>query len=141
MTRMDIDLALLADAATVDAAGKLNILGVFDRLGADTFPARHPRLSLVLRFTASLQETGPHQVDISLRDPDGEEVVHMDGEMQLSPGARGASDGIRVPHVLNIDGLVFPKAGRYAFDVRVDGEHHVSIPLTVADKGAGAARA
>jgi len=138
---MDIDLALLADAATVDASGKLNILGVFDRLGADTFPARHPRLVLVLRFTAGLQESGLHQVDISLRDPDGEEVVHMDGEMQLAPARGGATDAIRVPHVLNIDGLVFPREGRYAFDVSVDGEHHVSIPLLVADKGAGAVQA
>lgn len=138
---MDIDLALIADAATVDASGKLNILGVFDRLGADTFPARHPRLSLVLRFTAGIQETGEHQVDISLRDPDGEEVVHMDGEMQLTPGRGGATDAIRVPHVLNIDGLVFPRAGRYAFDVQVDGVHHVSIPLLVADKAGRGARA
>jgi hypothetical protein len=38
---------------------------------------------------------------------------------------------IRVPHVLNLDGLVFPKPGPYAFDVWVDGEHHVSLPLTV----------
>jgi hypothetical protein len=30
-----------------------------------------------------------------------------------------------------MDGLVFPVAGSYAFDVRVDGEHHVTIPLTV----------
>lgn len=138
---MDIDLALLADAATVDSAGKLNILGVFDRLGADSFPARHPRLSLVLRFTAGLPEAGTHQVDISLRDPEGDEVVHMDGEMQLNPGGGGATDAIRVPHVLNIDGLVFPRAGRYAFDVSVDGDHHVSIPLMVADKRAGSARA
>ena len=29
---MDVDLALLADAATIDGAGKLNILGIFDRL-------------------------------------------------------------------------------------------------------------
>lgn len=138
---MDIDLAVLADAATVDGSGKLNILGVFDRLGADSFPARHPRLSLVLRFTAGLPEAGTHQVDISLRDPEGDEVVHMDGEMQLRPVGGGATDAIRVPHVLNIDGLVFPRPGRYAFDVSVDGEHHVSIPLLVADKRSGSARA
>lgn len=138
---MDIDLALLADAATVDASGKLNILGVFDRLGAQTFPARHPRLSLILRFTASLQETGTHHVDIHLKDPGGEEVVHMDGDMQLGPGPGGAREVIRVPHVLNIDGLVFPRAGRYSFDVSVDGEHHVSIPLLVDGKGAKGAQA
>jgi hypothetical protein len=38
---------------------------------------------------------------------------------------------IRVPHLLNLDGLVFPRPGPYAFDVRVDGEHHVSLSLTV----------
>ena len=36
-----------------------------------------------------------------------------------------------MPHILNMDGLIFPTAGQYAFDVRVDGEHHVSIPLAV----------
>ena len=43
----------------------------------------------------------------------------------------GGGGGIRVPHVLHLDGLVFPVPGLYAFDVRVDGEHHASLPLTV----------
>lgn len=129
---MDIDLALLADAATVDGAGKLNVLGIFDRLGAGTFPARHPRMALVLRFTAGLDETGKHQVEIRLKDPDGDEVVRMDGELALAPGPGNAGNMIRVPHVLNLDGLVFPRSGLYGFDVRVDGEHCVTIPLTVA---------
>jgi len=138
---MDIDLALLADAATVDASGKLNILGVFDRLGSDSFPARHPRMALVLRFTAGLNEAGSHHVDIRLHDPTGEEVVHMDGDMQLGPSASTLTDAIRVPHVLNIDGIVFPKAGRYTFDVEVDGEHQVSVPLTVSGRAAQGAQA
>ncbi len=45
-----------------------------------------------------------------------------------------------VPHILNMDGLIFAAAGAYAFDVWVDGEHHVSIPLTV-DGPVGTARA
>jgi len=32
---------------------------------------------------------------------------------------------------LNMDGLVFPNPGTYTFDVRVDGAHHVSLPLGV----------
>ena len=129
---MEIDLALLADAATVDGAGKLNILGIFDRLGAGSFPARHPRMALVLRFSAGQNETGKHQVEIVLRDPDGGEVVRMDGEMSLGPGPGSGGNIIRVPHVLNLDGLVFPKAGTYGFDVKVDGEHRVTVPLAVA---------
>ena len=128
---MEVDLALLADAATVDASGKLNILGVFDRLGTSAFPTRHPRMSLVLRFSAGVHEVGKHEVEIVLKGPDGSELVRIDGEMKLSAGPRSVAGGVMVPHILNMDGLVFPKAGRYAFDVRVDGEHHVSIPLTL----------
>lgn len=128
---MEVDLALLADAATIDGSGKLNILGIFDRLGTSALPARHPHLSLVLRFSAGVHELGRHDVAIVLRAPDGKEVVRIDGEMNLSGGVRDVSSGVMVPHILNLDGLVFPTAGRYAFDVLVDSEHHVSIPLTV----------
>lgn len=132
---MEVDLALLADAATIDGSGKLNILGIFDRLSTTSFPTRHPRLSLVLRFSASVHEVGRHEVGISLKAPDGKEVVRIDGEMTLSAGPMGVRGGVLVPHVLNMDGLIFPVAGGYAFDVRVDGEHHVTIPLTVDGPG------
>jgi len=127
---MEVDLALLADAATIDGSGKLNILGIFDRIGTMSFPARHPRMVLILRFSAPLNETGRHEVGIALKGPDGTELVRVDGEMHLSPGP-GSGGMIRVPHLLNLDGLVFPRPGPYAFDVRVDGEHHVSLSLTV----------
>src|SRR3954469_10422326 len=87
---MEIDLALLADAATIDGSGKLNILGVFDRISASAFPAQHGRMAMVLRFAAGLPEAGPHAVGIRLSGPDGQEVLRLDGEMQLAPGPRSA---------------------------------------------------
>ncbi|MGY8777108.1 MAG: DUF6941 family protein [Longimicrobiales bacterium] len=135
---MEVDLALLADAATVDGSGKLNILGIFDRLGTSSFPTRHPRMALVLRFSAGVHEVGKHKVGIVLKAPDGKQVVRVDGEMNLSSGPLGIASGILVPHVLNMDGLVFPVGGRYSFDVIVNDEHHVSIPLTVESAGAHA---
>ena len=123
-------MALLADAATIDASGKLNVLGIFDRINVAQFPAQHGRVSLVLRFTAGTSEIGSHDVQIRMSDPDGTEVLSLNGEMQLVGGPT-AAEGIRVPHILNLDGLVFPGAGTYNFDVKVDGEHHVSLPLSV----------
>ena len=135
---MDIDLALLADAATVDSGGKLNILGIFDRINASSFPARHGRVALVVRFTAGVHEAGEHEVEIVLRDPQGEKVVGLDGKIHFGPGPRYTGGEIRVPHVLNLDGLVFKEPGRYSFDLRVDGQHHRSLPLTVVSAtGAG----
>ena len=135
---MDIDLALLADAATVDSSGKLNILGVFDRISASDFPAKHGRLCLVMRFSAGVAEAGPHEVLIKLRGPDGKEVFRLDGQMNLAPGPGSVGGGIHVPQVLNMDGLVFGKPGRYGFDVSIDGEHHVTVALSVVGLTAGA---
>jgi len=136
---MEIDLALLADAATIDASGKLSILGIFDRIGVVQFPAQHGRVTLVLRFAAGTTEIGSHEVHIRMSDPGGAEVLSLNGEMQFMapPSAR---DVIRVPHILNLDGLVFKGPGTYSFDVKVDGEHHVSLPLSVeGPQGSGAA--
>ena len=121
---MEIDLALLADAATVDASGKLNILGIFDRVHAHHLPAKHGRVSLVLRFSASVRDAGSHRLRITLTGPDAREILSIDGEMHLGPGAHDPSGQILIPHVINLDGLVFERPGVYTFDVRVDGEHH-----------------
>ncbi|RMH16989.1 MAG: hypothetical protein D6701_08135 [Gemmatimonadetes bacterium] len=138
---MDIDLALIADAATVDATGKLNILGVFDRITAQEFPTQHGRLALVLRFRAAVVEIGLHEIAIELRDPEGQALLRLDGQLELGGGAKASETGIRVPHVLNLDGLVFARPGRYAFDVIIDGEHHVSLPLVVDGVPQGGAAA
>ena len=69
-------------------------------------------------------------MDIKLIDPSGREVLSLNGEMQLGSVGR-ASGGIRVPHILNIDGLVFPESGVYSFDVKIDQEHHVMVRLFV----------
>ena len=134
---MEIDLALLADAATVDVAGKLNILGIFDRISVPEFPAPHPHISLVFRFSASMGEAGEHQVEIVLKDPDGKEMMKLSGGLQVGPGPAMAGGEVRVPQVLNIERLVFPKAGRYHFEVKLDGVHQVSLPLLVHGIGSG----
>jgi hypothetical protein len=126
---MEVDLALLADAATVDAAGKLNILGIFDRISAAQFPAQHPHISLVLRFAASLTEAGGHKVAIVLSDPDGGEVLRLDGDIHVGAGSAATGGRVRVPQVVNMERLVFKRPGGYAFNVLVDGEHQVSVPL------------
>jgi len=53
--------------------------------------------------------------------------------MTLGPGVPGVAGAVQVPQVLNMDGLVFPKGGQYGFDVRVDGDVHVTLPLMVTD--------
>ena len=136
---MEIDVALLADAATIDAAGKLNILGVFDRLQVAGFPAQHPRISLVLRFRGGLQDVGSHEVQITLSGPKGEQVFGINGQLQVGPGPVEAGGSVRLPHVINLDGIVFKTQGTYVFDVGVDGAGLVSVPLLVTAPPQGSA--
>lgn len=128
---MEIDLALIADAATVDGSGKLNILGVFDHISAREFPARHERMVLVLRFSAGMDEAGTHQVTIEVKDPDGASVARMDGEIKLAPGRPDAR--IRVPQIVHLDGFVFPKAGMYSLAVSVDENTLTTLGLRVSE--------
>ena len=134
---MEIDLAFLADAATVDMAGKLNVLGIFDRLSVPEFPAPFPHISLVLRFSASLGEAGRHKVEIRLKDPENSEMMKLDGDLQVGPGPALSGGQVRVPQVINIERLLFPIAGRYHFYVVLNGIHQVSVPLTVHGIGSG----
>ncbi len=127
---MDIDLALTADAATIDGSGKLNLLGVFDQISVQKFPARHGRLALVLRFLGGAADIGGHRIGIRLSSPGGEELVSLTGEMDIRGGGN-IQTGIRVPHVINLDGLVFKEAGVHTFDLTVDGNHCATLPLSI----------
>jgi len=127
---MKLDLALIADAATVDGAGKLNILGIFDQIAAQDFPARHERMCLVLRFTASPAETGEPSVDVIIRDPEGEEMARLSGTVGL--GGFPGGEGVRIPQVLHLDGFVFPAPGVYSMDVSIDGHIEESLALRVS---------
>ena len=55
---MKIPMALLADEANVSQEGKLNVLGVFDRIAAAGFPTVHPKMVFVFRVQAEYADAG-----------------------------------------------------------------------------------
>lgn len=138
---MKIDLAFLSDAATVDAAGKLSVLGIFDRIHAQEFPARHGRLCLVLRMETHAADAGDRTAEIRLVTPGGEDLVRLDGKIHVGPTLSDLPS--RIPQVLNLDGVVFPEAGAYLFEIRIDGDLLATVPLLLqsaaAAEGSGGA--
>ncbi len=131
---MNVDLALTADAATIDGVGKLNLLGVFDQISVRRFPARHGRLALVLRFLGGAGDAGAHKLSIRLTSPVGDELVSLNGELNVRPGRGSLQTGIRVPHVINLDGIVFKESGVHTFDITVDGRPNATLPLTIVKR-------
>lgn len=128
---MDAPLAVLADAANVSREGKLNIFGIFNRLWAVKFPARHPQAQLVIVFEADAAEAEQKKsVTVSLIDSDGNKILGIEGEFTLPKAKPGQP--IRINHILPLPGIPFPKPGDYVFTIMVNGETKARVPFGVA---------
>ena len=129
---MDVTLALLADAANVSADGKLNILGIFNGLGAASFPVIHPQMALVLRFEASRAEEGKTRaIELQLADSDGRKVFQIGAQLVVPTGAPGSL--IRLNHILMLNNIQFPKAGDYVFNVLIGDDQKAAIDLKIVE--------
>ncbi|MBI2401654.1 MAG: hypothetical protein HYW06_14025 [Gemmatimonadetes bacterium] len=127
---MKLDFAVVCDYAIVDQYGKLSVLGIFQHIWVAQFPAVHPRLHLVLRLKGKRTEVGEHRVRIRLTDTTGTEVLSGDGTVTLAEPPAGVTE-VEAGAILVFD-VPFAHAGRYVFEITVDGELQASVPLTVA---------
>ncbi len=123
---------LTADYATVDqATGKLNVLGAFNRIFAQSFPAVHPRMSVAIKLVASepTETSEPRPIEVSLFDADRQSppLFQMSGMVQLPVDNRGFRQDANV--LLELNGLEFPRAGTYEFVVTVNGEEIGDAPI------------
>ncbi len=126
---MDIELFTLCDAAT-ESAGKLNILGSFDRILTRQLPAIHAHCAIALRVRFDRIEEGEHRVRITLVNADGQAVFPgLDGNIGVAMPPDGQT--LCANLILNLNGLKFEKAGQYSIDLAVDGRHEKSLPLYI----------
>lgn len=133
---MNVQLALVCDHAIIDQHGKLSVLGIFDRIWVERFPAIHPRLHLVLRLKGRRTEVGSHTVLIQLADDTGREVLRGEGNVQIGEPPAGVTD-IEAAAVLAFD-VPLERPGVYTFEIAVDDARVASVPITVAQMPATA---
>ncbi len=126
---MEVDLAVVADAANVSQEGKLNILGVFDTIWGPHFPLRHGTMVFVVRVEGQFTEEGEHRLELRLMDPDGAQIFRAEGPLRLAGGRPGRP--VRPHIILGLSGVAFPAAGDYSFEILIDGQHKRSVPLYV----------
>jgi len=130
---MQIEVFSLCDAATIDAAGKLNVLGAFDTIWSAQIPVVYPQCAIALRLRFDNIEKGEHRVMVNLVDIDGKHVI---------PTANGAINVV-FPNeqksgsanlVLNIQMLRLEKYSEYSIDLAVDGRSEMSLPLFIRER-------
>ena len=127
---MHLDFAVVADYALVDQAGKISVLGIFQHIWVQQFPAMHPRLHLVLRLKGRRTEIGEHAVRIRLVDEHGVEILGGSGSVTFAEPPAGVTE-IEAAAILVFD-VPFPHPGVYKFAITLDGKGAAEVPITVS---------
>lgn len=126
---MRIQIAALADYASISEGNKLNIMGIFAKLYAETVPVRHNEMQLVVQMIFEPPEAGEKHVKIYLEDIDGHLVLQLDGQFVVPPSQD--HEPISINQILRLQGIVFPAYGSYEFKIDVDGETKLLSPVNV----------
>lgn len=125
---MQLQYSFLCEAATVSADGKLNVLGIFNRIGFDQFPGRLHRLVLVITCLGGMQDFGMHELDVRLMGPDGMNIVDpLQMHIEIEP--EGGSANV----IGEYNGVDFKEPGPYSFEVVLDGKHFTSLGLDILE--------
>jgi hypothetical protein len=139
--RITVD-GFLADSVAGPGDGKIYVLGGgWNILHTQSLPTRHPRLGLAVLVTVPylLATNEAHRLEIHLEDADrvamplGDappDAATPDGKLRrlTAEFAVGRPVGVEpgdeqvVGVAINLDGLVFERAGSYSFVIAVDGQ-------------------
>lgn len=126
---MEVKLGLLAEYANVAQDGKLNVMGIFDRVMATQFPVTHPSMYLVLLFSAGAAEWKmKKELQIRLMDQDGAALLNINGQIEV-PEGRGTH--VDWPQIVALQMMQFKAAGSYEFHVLINQETRRIIPLNL----------
>jgi hypothetical protein len=127
---MKIPIAFLADEANISQEGKLNVLGVFDRISAGEFPVLHPRMVFAFRVQADFTDGGrAFPVRVRMVDEDGQVMFEATGEItspRVAPGEFSTAN-----QVFTLVGVQFPAPGMYKFVVNVGNLEAHETPFLV----------
>lgn len=128
---MKIPMAFLADEANFSQDGKLNALGMFDRISASELPVVHPRMVFCFRVHAEAADAGRVlPVQVLLVDDDGAVLFEANGEITPPPVPPGEFSTAN--QVFTLVGVQLPRAGLYRFVVNIDGLPPHETPFIVS---------
>ena len=111
---MDVRLAVTADYAAMDVAGKLNVVGFFTNLSPPDYP-----FTLPMFFVAYWLELGPHEcekeinMEVVLQDEDGHRQVTIGPMMLRTDKPPISGQPAEVPLIFRVDNWQIPGEGTY----------------------------
>lgn len=128
---MEVKFAVLADYANITREGKLNVLGIFDVINAQTFPVALPAFYVVVSYEAGAAEFGTEKnIEIVLCDEDGNALLRTRQVLRVvRPNRTGVL--FTTNQIAGIVAFPFNQAGSYRFDILVNGESKKELLLQI----------
>ncbi len=108
---MDLQIATLCDFAA-EYQGKMVVSGTFDALAAKATPIVHPQCSLAMRFCFTPDDTGDHELNITIIDEDGKPIndkLTITGAMTVQ--MHDIMTLLKRHLIVGLQGISFPAAG------------------------------
>jgi hypothetical protein len=125
-------MAFVADEANVSQEGKLNVLGIFDRIAGVAFPVVHPRMVFAFRVQAGYEDAARvYPLRVRLMDEDGGVLFEANGEIgapEVPPGEFATAN-----QVFTLVGTGFPRPGSYKFVVNLGDLAPHETPFAVVE--------
>jgi hypothetical protein len=116
--------------------GRVDVHGIFQQLYAPGFPARQDVLTLALAIEWEPHERGQIDFSVDLLDPSSSPALTISGSTEV-----GDPEGMRGPPqtrlLMPLQGVVFPAAGTYVFELKVGEQRHRLAPLHLIHEPAG----
>jgi hypothetical protein len=123
---MRVLYALLCEDASARQDGRLDAAGVFHQLYAPAFPAQQDRMVLAVAVEWDEGEAGKREFRIDLLDPARSPSLTISGHTDVTPSPEGEAPA-QTRLVMPLEGVIFPGAGTYLFELHLDGDR---VPLT-----------
>jgi hypothetical protein len=116
-----LNYTILCDDVRQELGGKFSLMGLFESIYANSFPAVHPRLAIVNEWTGG---KGDFKLTIRLLASNKKEVLsESESTMSLySEGQRHRDIAVRF-------NTTFSSPGTYWIEMLLDGEQAALIPL------------
>ncbi len=127
---MNLTMAVICDEARERPDGRFDIVGVYSELSAPGFPAIQERMTVVFVIEWAVEEAGTQVLRADLTDADGQRILTIEGETEVSRRA-GDRPPAMTRMIMPLEQVIFPRAGRYRFDLVAGGDVHPACSLFV----------
>jgi len=108
----------ICDTAFLSKNDKVNIVGIFNKINTDGFPAVSPKFSIITNITGPM---GNYREKVNIVSPSGEKIMKVDKEVKIEKGRT-------LNLFVDCFNILFPEDGEYKIEVFIDDE-----PLDVDD--------